>query len=519
MASATPSGAMAGVRNPAHPSQGGPTTPRPRPRRLWFWAGCALVLVGVALHLPMLAMAADMRFRLAGMAMDPGMYWGMAAIVVGVPIAGYGLVPAGPVAGPTVGARSAPEPTRLVAAHWALMLVLTVALVVDVMKPASLGFVVPGMMREYGLGAQTAAWVPLSALAGTVTGSYLWGAMSDVLGRRSSIVLSAVTFVGTSICGAMPSFGWNVGMCFLMGAAAGGMLPVAYALLAETMPAAHRGWSLVLVGGLGGVGGYLAASWCSSALQPSYGWRAMWLLNVPTGALLILLNGAIPESPAFLSMTGRMEEARRIADRFGAQARGGDGARTGRNRGASRKVPHPLLRTTLGVTAFAWGLVNFGLLLWIPADLAAMGHDVRSTATILAHSAMLALPTVLLAAPLYALASRKTALIGAIGVDVAGICGVILLSAGAIADPTWPVALLIVGSNASLAMLLPYTAEAFPVAIRGRATGSVAAFSKAGGLLPQLLAVLAVIPRLDLAAAAALVPAIASMLLIGLYGP
>ncbi|MGH1561040.1 hypothetical protein ACRAWD_31660 [Caulobacter segnis] len=31
----------------------------------------------------------------------------------------------------------------------------------------------------------------------------------------------------------MPGFWWNVGVCFLMGAAAGGMLPVAYALLAD----------------------------------------------------------------------------------------------------------------------------------------------------------------------------------------------------------------------------------------------------------------------------------------------
>ena len=75
-------------------------------------------------------------------------------------------------------------------------------------------------------------------------------------------------FVGTSICGAMPSLAWNVGMCFMMGAAAGGMLPVTYALLAEMMPNRHRGWSLVLVGGLGAVGGYFAASGLSALLQP-----------------------------------------------------------------------------------------------------------------------------------------------------------------------------------------------------------------------------------------------------------
>jgi len=104
------------------------------------------------------------------------------------------------------------------------------------------------------------AWLPFAALAGTVVGSCVWGVLADIYGRRASIVLSSVMFVGTSICGAMPNFWWNVGMCFMMGAAAGGMLPVAYALLAEIMPTRHRGWSLVLVGGIGALGGFFAAS-------------------------------------------------------------------------------------------------------------------------------------------------------------------------------------------------------------------------------------------------------------------
>ena len=116
------------------------------------------------------------------------------------------------------------------------------------------------MKHEYGVDQSVASLVPFFALIGTVTGSVLWGVLADIYGRKASILLSAVMFVGTSICGAMPSLAWNIGMCFMMGAAAGGMLPVTYALLAEMMPSRHRGWSLVLVGGLGAVGGYFAAS-------------------------------------------------------------------------------------------------------------------------------------------------------------------------------------------------------------------------------------------------------------------
>jgi MFS family permease len=146
------------------------------------------------------------------------------------------------------------------------------------------------------------AWLPLSALVGTTFGSFAWGVLADLYGRRASILLSAIIFVGTSICGAMPGFWWNVGMCFLMGAAAGGMLPVTYALLAETMPSKHRGWSLVLVGGLGAVGGYFAASGLSSLLQPYFGWRIM----VPESSMAVDRDPSErpdPGIPKFLLMS------------------------------------------------------------------------------------------------------------------------------------------------------------------------------------------------------------------------
>ena len=82
--------------------------------------------------------------------------------------------------------------------------VLVIALVIDIMKPASLGFTIPGMINEYGVDKATASLVPFFALIGTVVGSIVWGIIADIYGRKASILLSAVMFVGTSICGAMP---------------------------------------------------------------------------------------------------------------------------------------------------------------------------------------------------------------------------------------------------------------------------------------------------------------------------
>ena len=401
-------------------------------RHLWaFVAGCIAVTTGVLLHLPMFWMGRHDGFRLADMPMDAEMLWGMALIVAGL---------ASPATACCRRSSTRPAPARrtrwrsarrrtspLGRAHWRLMIVLTVALVIDVMKPASLGFVVPGMRSEYAVSSATVAWLPFAALCGTVVGSVLWGWLADLYGRRASILLSAVMFVGTSICGSMPSLWWNVGMCFLMGAAAGGMLPVTYALLAETMPSKQRGWALVLVGGLGAVGGYLAASALSAWLQPIFGWRILWFLNLPTGLILIFLNAYVPESPKFLLALGRVARGARVLRASAASCAKSASPRSRTVRRARSPRSPPAARPTsprpvaLSIAALAWGLINFGLLLWMPAHLVAKGYSMGVSSGLLAASALIAVPTVFVAAWLYSRWSSKGALVGSIALCGAGL--------------------------------------------------------------------------------------------------
>lgn len=492
---------------------------------LWaFVLGCAAVTIGVLAHAPMFLMARSMHYRLAGMPMDPGMIAGMALIIAGVLVAAYGLLPRNVAAQRQAAAGiviAAPEDAPLSWQHWRLMIVLTVALVIDVMKPASLGFTVTGMVSEYGVPKATVSLVPFFALLGTVTGSFLWGWIADIYGRKASILLSAVMFVGTSICGAMPSLAWNIGMCFMMGLAAGGMLPVTYALLAEMMPNRHRGWALVLVGGLSAVGGYFAASGASALLQPIFGWRVLWLINLPTGLTLVLLGGLIPESAKFLLARGRAHEAERVMRLFGSHAEtaapqrtrlstAGYGALTG-----SRLIAKI---TALSVCALAWGLVNFGLLLWLPADLVTKGYSIGVSSKLLAVSALIACPTVLITALLYSRWSSKWSLVAMIAVTLAGLALVLRLEATGAGSPVWPVALLIVGTNGIIAILLPYAAESVPLGVRGRATGWIAACTKGGGLLAQTMSISGAVPAMSIVAGAIMVPAALAMLLVAFFG-
>lgn len=457
--------------------------------------------------------------RLVGMKTDPAMLLGMALIFIGLPGAIYGALPPRTVRHSAAAGTlyEAPDDTPLNRWHGAVLAVLTLGLVIDVMKPATLGFVLPGLAREYGIERSTAALLPFVALLGTTVGSFLWGWLADIYGRRVSIMLSTVLFVSTSICGAMPAFELNLLMCFLMGASAGGMLPVVYTLLAEIMPPRHRSWVLVLVGGIGMVGGYLAASAAAHSFEPEYGWRSLWLQGFPTGMLLLAAARFIPESPRFLDEQGRHGELAVMQARFGIVRRS-ERAKFA----AVGKSPLQSTRLTIAlvIAALAWSFVNFGLLLWLPSDLQARGFTSELASGILAKSALVALPTITIAAWLYSRWSSKWTLVGTVLMTLLGLAGALLpahiLSWSPILIAV--IALLIVGTNGMIAVLLPYTAENYPLGSRGRATGLIAGSSKFGGVAVQGFALIGLIPTLGGAAFLLCLPMAASAALIAWAG-
>jgi MFS transporter, putative metabolite:H+ symporter len=247
----------------------------------------------------------------------------------------------------------------------------------------------------------------------------------------------------------------------------------------------------------------------------------MWLLNLPTGLILIALAGFLPESARFLQHMGRLAEARAVLARFGAVVVA---------KGAASESAHIALPPAAGgyrgatialtLVALAWGLVNFGVLLWLPTALVEEGESVESASTIIAQASMLALPIVFACTLLYSRWSTKWTLVLATGVMSSGLALVLARGAGVawLASPAVSTLLLIVGSTGVISILLPYTAESYPLAVRGRASGWIAGCSKLGGLAAQGLSLLVGAPPLGVAAAIVIAPALAAMLLIGRFG-
>lgn len=491
-----------------------------RERNRTFWLGFIAVSVGVALQLPMYIDAAGMGYRLVGMMMSPSMDVGMALVVVGLLTTLYSLVP------PAVGVREAQQHLRIEAlddapinlTHVGLLLVMAVAITLDVMKPTILSFVVPGMAREYGLkspvnpaGRVPVALLPLSGITGTVLGSFIWGWMGDRIGRRASILMAGMTFIATSACGSMPAFWMNCMMCLTMGLGVGGMLPIMFTLMAESIPARHRGWLMVLIGG-DIVGAYIITSALASWLVPHYNWRILWLIGFPTGFMLLLLNRWIPESPRFLLGQGRLFEAEQVMKRYGA-AIIREAAPTEAAVGVKDRFALLFDRRLLAITAtvillaLGSGFVQFGFQLWIPSNLQRLGYSEAGSFALLRNAALIGFPLNFVVAWMYGFWSSTRTLVVLTAITAAAMTAFGLIGNAIVHHHVLLYVLLVVpiwGISSVIAVLSAYAAEIYPTQVRSRGSGLIAGFTKFGGVLIIALVALAIAP-----------PSIAATSLIG----
>jgi len=507
---------------------------------LAFWSGVTGVIAGTLMQLPMYFGARDRGYRLRGMSYDTAMIAGMVLIVAGTLLTAYGLFPRfsevtqGTVSRIRVTALDDAPITR---AHVGLILVMAAAITIDVMKPTTLAFVAPGAAAEYGLRSPLnphaaglpIALYPLAGISGTVLGSFLWGWLGDRVGRRSSILLAAVMFISTSTCGAMPTYPVNLVMCFVMGLGVGGMLPIIFSLVSETIPARHRGWLIVLIGG-DVAGAYIVMSWLASTIgaPDRYGWRVLWLVGIPISVILVLLNRWVPESPRFLLEHGRESEARAVMGRYGATVVEADASEVERTEhvhgryGQLFRDPFAGLTAVVVMLALGIGVVQFGFQQWIPSNLQKLGYDEVNASKILRDSALIGFPLNFPVAFMYGFWSSKKTILIMSALTVAALLGFAVAGGSVAHDSTLLHVLLIVpiwGISSLTAVTAAYASEIYPTRIRARGTGLAAAGTKVGGVI-ILAAVAAAVAAPSILATALLgaVPLVAAIALMIFFG-
>jgi MFS transporter, SP family, sugar:H+ symporter len=191
---------------------------------------------------------------------------------------------------------------------------------------------VDGLQQAFGSTKAGLGFEVASMLIGCAVGAFFAGRLADNWGRRSVLLIAAVLFLMSSILsGAAHSSLVFVIARLIGGFAVGAASVMSPAYIAEVAPARYRG-RLATVQQIAIISGLFAAFLSNFLLAKSAGasteilwagqeaWRWMfWMMAIPSVLFLVLLL-TIPESPRYLVVKRRKDDALKVLTRlFGAQ--------------------------------------------------------------------------------------------------------------------------------------------------------------------------------------------------------
>jgi MFS transporter, SP family, arabinose:H+ symporter len=175
------------------------------------------------------------------------------------------------------------------------------------------------MKEQFSLNSLQEGWAVSVVLIGCMFGAGLAGPVSDRIGRRRFMLISAVLFFVSAIGCAIPrTITQFVIFRFVGGLGIGSAAVLSPLYIAEISPARIRG-ALVSVNQMAIVTGILLAyfiNWVFAGSGPS-NWRYMYATGAIPSVLFFLLLLRVPESPRWLVKRGREDEAGRVLTRVG----------------------------------------------------------------------------------------------------------------------------------------------------------------------------------------------------------
>ena len=192
-----------------------------------------------------------------------------------------------------------------------------------------------GLRNAFSLGDAGLGFTVGSLLIGCFIGAFFAGRLADLIGRRNTMIISAVLFlVGALLQGFADTQAIFVIARVMGGMAVGAASVLSPAYISEVAPAAIRGrlttlQQIMIITGLTAaflVNYFLAAGAGASTEQFWLGieaWRWMYLMQALPAAIFLVALLFIPESPRYLVSKGRDEKARTVlTSLFGSDVAG-----------------------------------------------------------------------------------------------------------------------------------------------------------------------------------------------------
>jgi MFS family permease len=186
--------------------------------------------------------------------------------------------------------------------RWLTLAIVGAAFFMTVLDVAIVNVAIPSIQRDLHVAETTVQWV-LIAYAITFGGFLLLGGrMADLYGRKRIFLVGLVLFTLASlVCGLANSAGVLIASRAVQGLGAAIISPAALSIVTTTFEeGAERNKALGIWGALGGSGA--AAGVLFGGILTKYlGWEWIFFINVPVGAIVLLLAlRFVPESTADL---------------------------------------------------------------------------------------------------------------------------------------------------------------------------------------------------------------------------
>src|ERR1700680_1077183 len=172
---------------------------------------------------------------------------------------------------------------------WIIAVAVSLAAFMEVLDTSIANVALPHIAGNLGASNDQSTWVLTSYLVSNAIVLPISGCLVAWLGRKRFFLTCIVFFtISSFLCGIAPNLGLLLLFRVLQGAFGGGLQPMAQAILGDSFPPAKRGLAFALYG---------ITAICAPAIGPtlegwitdSYSWRWIFYLNVPVGAVALML--------------------------------------------------------------------------------------------------------------------------------------------------------------------------------------------------------------------------------------
>ncbi|NTV46845.1 MAG: MFS transporter [Chlorobiales bacterium] len=165
--------------------------------------------------------------------------------------------------------------------------VLFVGVLMGALDAAIVGPALPALQADFGVQERTLSWVFTIYVLCTLLSTPLMAKLADKAGRRSIYVLDVTLFgLGSLIVALSPNFPVLLIGRAIQGIGAGGIFPIASAVIGDTFPPEKRGRALGLIGAVFGLAFILGPILGGVLLR--YSWHLLFYINLPIALAIII---------------------------------------------------------------------------------------------------------------------------------------------------------------------------------------------------------------------------------------